>query len=113
MDEKTESRFREPLAEYAHNAWSGWMDYLFSKCRHNEDGTCTIPDWAVERWQRQASTVYADLPEDEKQSDRAEADKMLVIFCTLTPKAKKASKGEKGAQRRKRRPKAPNTVLYP
>jgi hypothetical protein len=70
---------REQLAEYAHDAWSGWMVYLFGKSTRNDDGTVTIPQWAAERWERQAHTPYAQLPESEKQSDRAEADKILAI----------------------------------
>lgn len=69
----------ESLANYAHEAWSGWMRYLFEKSTHNDDGTITIPAWAVERWQRQMNTPYVDLPESEKDSDRAEAEKMLAI----------------------------------
>ena len=53
----------EKLAEYAHIAWSGWMNYMFSKCTRNDDGTLTIPAWAIERWTRQMTTSYADLPE--------------------------------------------------
>jgi hypothetical protein len=75
------SDVREQLADYAHTAWSGWMRYLFEKAQFNEDGTVTLPKWAVERWDRQASTDYADLPEEEKESDRAEADKMLAIVA--------------------------------
>lgn len=71
---------RERLAALAHAQWSGWMEYLFDKCQMNEDGTATIPAWAVERWQRQMRTPYAELPEDEKESDRAEADKVLEVL---------------------------------
>jgi GNAT superfamily N-acetyltransferase len=74
---------REALAAYAHEAWSGWMAYLFSTSTLNEDGTVTIPKWAVERWQRQMTTAYDQLPDSEKESDRAEADKMIAV-CTPT-----------------------------
>jgi len=71
---------REALAAYSHDAaWAGWMQYQFSKGTLNEDGTWTMPAWAVERWTRQMTTAYADLPEAEKESDRAEADKMIAI----------------------------------
>lgn len=70
----------ERLAEFAHKQWSNWMDYVFSKCTINEDGTATIPKWAVERWKRQINTEYVDLPEEEKWSDRREAQSMLDIF---------------------------------
>lgn len=74
---------RERLAEYAHDAWSGWVEYRSKKSVLNEDGSMTIPKWAVDRWARQASTEYEDLPQDEKLSDRDEADKMLAIFDDL------------------------------
>lgn len=74
---------REQLAEYAHEAWAGWMRYLFEKCEDGPNGTENIPGWAVERWRRQMHTPYADLPEHEKESDRAEADKMLAIFAPV------------------------------
>lgn len=71
---------REAFAKYAHDAWSGWMRYLFSKSQFNSDGTVTIPAWAVERWTRQSGTHYENLPEDEKNSDRAEADSIIKII---------------------------------
>lgn len=70
---------REQLADYAHAAWSGWWLYAFSKGTVNDDGSLTFPAWAVERWTRQMKTPYADLPESEKASDRAEADKIVAI----------------------------------
>jgi hypothetical protein len=71
---------RERLAALAHRQWSGWMSYLFGKCRMNDDATLTIPAWAVERWQRQMNTSYFDLPEEEKDSDRKEADRILYLL---------------------------------
>ena len=77
----TDEQKREALAAYAHTAWSGWMEYLFSKCIGPEsDGGLIIPRDSVDRWLRQANTAYADLPEEEKESDRAEADKILAIL---------------------------------
>lgn len=70
---------KEELAEYAHESWSGWMKYLFKKSIKNNDGTITIPKWAVNRWERQVTTPYAQLPEEEKESDRNEAEKILYI----------------------------------
>ena len=74
------NHFRELLAAYAHDAWSGWMRYLFAKCERSLQQQVVIPDWAVERWTRQMTTPYADLPEEEKQSDRKEADQMLALM---------------------------------
>lgn len=70
---------REQLAAYAHEAWAGWMKYLFEKGCSNNDGSFTIYPANVERWLRQMNTDYAELPETERESDRDEADKMLAI----------------------------------
>jgi hypothetical protein len=70
----------ELLAEYAHTAWAGWMRYLFDRSVRNVDGTVTIPAPLVQRWDRQVLTSYWALPEDEKQSDRVEARKMIEIM---------------------------------
>jgi hypothetical protein len=71
---------RELLATYAHQAWSGWMQYMFGKSELQPDGSLIIPADLVQRWKRQMNTLYTDLPESEKKSDREEADKMLGIF---------------------------------
>jgi len=68
------------LSEYAHNAWAGWMEYLFSKSTNNEDGTVTIPKELVVRWKRQMETYYNLLPENEKLSDIKEAEKIILIY---------------------------------
>ncbi len=74
----------EALSAYAHDAWSGWWLYAFSKGTVNDDGTLTFPAWAVERWTRQMQTKYADLSDQEKESDRAEAAKMIAIVKAHT-----------------------------
>jgi hypothetical protein len=70
---------KEQLSAYAHEAWAGWMAYLFSKCEV-VDGGMLIPQSLVERWKRQVETPYAELPEGEKDSDRKEAAVMLEII---------------------------------
>lgn len=73
----------EPLAEYAHKAWSGWMRYLFNEATDNPDGTVTVPEWAVSRWKRQMHTDYADLPETEKESNRVEAEMIVTTIGNI------------------------------
>lgn len=70
----------EKLADYAHNAWSRWMTYLFDKSIKNSDGTVLIPKSFVDRWNRQMYTLYSDLPQNEKESDRKEA---ITILNTI------------------------------
>ncbi len=71
---------KEQLAAYAHEAWAGWMKYMFSKCEETKDGLL-IPGEMVTRWKRQAETKYGGLPENEKASDRKEATVMLAIIA--------------------------------
>jgi hypothetical protein len=70
---------REPLAAYAHEAWAAYMDYFLKKCEH-DDGSFAIPHGYHVALRKQIATPYADLPEAEKDSDRAEADKMIAIM---------------------------------
>ena len=70
----------EELAALEHVGWSRWMEHLFEKSIHNDDGTVTIPAWAVERWKRQVDTPYSELTDQEKESDRDEARKILDII---------------------------------
>ena len=79
---------REQLAALAHEQWTGWMRYLFSKLY-------VLPNLGVDpqgyrmrqieadRWLRQMQTPYAELREDEKESDRKEADRVLAILSAL------------------------------
>ena len=81
-----QNELREKLAAYSHEAWAGWMRYMFenggSEYQLFDTG---LKAWVMlpqknERWQRQMNTPYSELPEPEKASDRAEADKMLAIL---------------------------------
>jgi hypothetical protein len=74
------SDLREQLAALEHGQWVGWMKYLFEKSTEGGDGNVEIPAILVDRWKRQMNTSYVDLPENEKESDRAEADKVLRVI---------------------------------
>lgn len=72
---------REKLAEYAHAAWTGWMKYMFAKFQDwDENGNIQLSPYYLKCWLRQMDTEYHDLPEDEKESDRKEADKIMSIY---------------------------------
>ena len=77
---KTKKERITNLANYAHNAWSGWMKYLFSKNTLNQDGSFTIPKDLVERRVRQSLTPYSSLSESEQKSDIEEANKIMLIL---------------------------------
>ena len=73
-------KLSENIASTMHSIWSHWMRYLFSVSIKNEDGTYTIPVGKVDRWQRQLETPYELLTDEEKQSDREQAIKIMNIF---------------------------------
>ena len=59
----------EKLAAIEHERWADWQKYMHSKC-HRNGGALVIPTVLVEQWERQISTPYAELSEEEKESDR-------------------------------------------
>ena len=71
----------EWLAAAEHESWVRWMRYLFSKCATHPDGSATIPPGLVARWARQTATDYADLSEQEKESDREEVRRIFPIIA--------------------------------
>jgi len=70
---------REALADLCHEQWSGWMECLFSKCFVSGAGVTFREEYRM-RWRRQADTDYDDLSEEEKESDRKEADRFLQLL---------------------------------
>lgn len=74
-----EQELIEKLANFEHDRWSRWQKHLFSKCIKNNDGSYTIPKEYVDSWERQIITEYKELSEQEKESDRKEA--MRIIEC--------------------------------
>ena len=71
---------REKLASLQHDIWSHWMAHLFACCEPTEDMGMIIPQDKVERWARQMNTLYSGLSEDEKKSDRDQADKIIKLI---------------------------------
>jgi len=72
---------RERLAAIEHQRWADWQRYVHASCVRAAGGHLTIPARLVERWERQIATPYADLPEDEKVSDRHQVDRYWHILA--------------------------------
>ena len=60
----------ELLAAIEHERWCHWQRYMHSMATRNPDGSLTIPADLVSRWERLMATPYADLTEQERESDR-------------------------------------------
>ena len=71
---------REPLDDYDNDVRSRWMKHLFLVCEKTETGSVVIPPELVAKWKRQIETSYRDLSETEKQSDLAEADRVIALL---------------------------------
>lgn len=81
--------FLEKLSAIEHTRWSGWQEYLHTKCTRNQDGSLTIPAGYTENLERLIKTTYSSLTEKEKESDREEARKTIeVIHKELLRRAK-------------------------
>lgn len=63
-------KLREKLAELEHNQWAHWTQYLLRHLTPRNEA----------HWYQQMATPYASLTEEEKESDREWADKVIDIL---------------------------------
>ncbi|MBY3383216.1 hypothetical protein [Rhizobium laguerreae] len=69
----------EELAAIEHQRWAHWQQYMHSEAERQADGSLVIPADLVKRWERQIKTVYDQLPDDERASDREQVMKYLPL----------------------------------
>ncbi|MBB2842322.1 MULTISPECIES: hypothetical protein [Rhizobium] len=85
--EEALQRTLEGLAHIEHERWSHWQKYMHAKGIRQTDGSLLIPADLVAQWDRQIATPYAELSENEKESDRDQVRKYLpAIIEALCPK---------------------------
>jgi len=72
----------EQLAAVEHERWSHWQRYVHSKCVRQPDGSLLLPAGLVARWEKQIDTKYAELDEQEKESDREQVRKYLPLIAS-------------------------------
>jgi hypothetical protein len=71
----------EELAAIEHDRWAHWQRYMHEKAVRQPDGGLLVPPELVEKWERQIATPYADLSDDEKESDREQVQCYLPIIA--------------------------------
>ncbi|GLR90903.1 hypothetical protein [Bradyrhizobium iriomotense] len=84
----------EELAALEHQRWAHWQKYVHEKGRRQPDGSLVLPADLVSRWERQFNTFYADLTDEEKNSDRDQVKKYLPILERWLSQACKESDGD-------------------
>ena len=72
----------EQLASVEHERWSHWQRYLHSKGVRQPDGSLLLPADLVARWERQIGTKYAELDDQERESDREQVRKYLPLIAS-------------------------------
>ena len=83
------NKLKEALAKYEHDRWREWMTYFLSRSviLNYSDGidrvAFSLRKDDFQRWKRQMKTAYQDLPENEKESDRARAKKIIELLKKL------------------------------
>lgn len=85
-DEAVVAEFIEKGADIEHTRWSKWQEYFFSKCIvsiEQDYVTLKLPTALFSRWKRQIATPYAELSEDEKESDRREVRSYLLLLSEI------------------------------
>jgi hypothetical protein len=70
----------EELAAIEREWWSHWQKYLHSKGLPQPDGSLLLPPDLVRKWEKQFSTAYGQLSEEEKQSDRDQVARYLPVI---------------------------------
>jgi len=72
----------EQLAAVEHERWSHWQRYVHSKCIRQPDGSLLLPADLVARWEEQIGTTYAELSDQERESDREQVRKYLPLIAS-------------------------------
>ncbi|KRA04998.1 hypothetical protein [Rhizobium sp. Root564] len=78
----------EDLADAEHQRWTHWQSYVHSQGVRQPDGSLIIPAELVSRWDRETKTVYSELTEQEKESDREQVRRYLPIVINALAKYK-------------------------
>lgn len=70
----------ERLASIEHERWSHWQRYVHDQGERSSNGGLVLSKDLIERWERQIATDYADLSDQEKESDREQVRRYLEVI---------------------------------
>jgi hypothetical protein len=69
----------EALAAIEHQRWAHWQGYVHAQAERRPDGSLVLPAPLVARWESQIARAYADLSEEERESDREQVRRYLPV----------------------------------
>mgnify|MGYP003493291361 CR=1 FL=1 len=72
--------FVDRLAAVEHERWAHWQQYLHDQCQRTKDGSLVIPAELVARWSTQIATPFTQLSESERESDRDQVRRYLLLI---------------------------------
>src|SRR6267143_268668 len=84
----------EELAALEHERWAHWQRYVHEKGQRQPDGSVLLPADLVSRWERQINTLYRDLTNEEKDSDREQVRKYLPVLERWLSRNRKEGEGD-------------------
>lgn len=89
-----EEGFVEKGADLEHTRWSKWQEYFFSKCKtgrideEDKEVVLVLPRSLYDKWWLQINTLYSELSEAEKESDRKEVRQYLPLIKDIISQEK-------------------------
>lgn len=78
--QRSDMELFELLAESEHERWALWQRHVHRTCIKRDDGSILIPAGTVARWERQISTPYSELSEEERNSDRRQVNRYWSLI---------------------------------
>lgn len=71
----------ETLAAIEHERWAHWQKHMHAKGVRRPDGALVLPAEMVAQWESQIARVYAELTDEEKESDREQVRRYLPMIA--------------------------------
>lgn len=70
------------IAEEMHYIWGNWMTWMFKVCNtlviNEKIKTIYIPEDLYKKWTKQKDSMYSELSDEEKETSRRHATKILL-----------------------------------
>jgi hypothetical protein len=73
----------DTLAAVEHERWAHWQRYMHSKGTRLADGSLQLSGDLIARWEKQIATPFAELTQEEKDSDRDQVRVAIPIIASL------------------------------